>query len=99
MYVSVPEGVTEQDMRTLYEETYGDEPFIHLLPAGEAATLRHVTNTNRCAISLTAADPGRPAGPDYIIVATIDNLLKGASGQAIQSFNIAAGMEETLGLL
>ena len=76
-----------------------NEPFIHLLPAGEAATLRHVTNTNRCAISITPADPGQPDGPDYVDVATIDNLLKGASGQAIQSFNIAAGMDETLGLL
>ena len=99
MYVSVPDGVSEEDVRMLFAETYLDEPFIHLLPAGQAATLRHVTHTNRCAISITSADPSQPDGPDYIIVATIDNLLKGASGQAIQNFNISVGLEETDGLV
>jgi N-acetyl-gamma-glutamyl-phosphate reductase len=99
MYVSVPGGISQEDVRSVYVETYQNEPFVHLLPAGEAATLRHVTHTNRCAISIAPADPGQPDGPDYVIVATIDNLLKGASGQAIQCFNIAAGMDETLGLV
>lgn len=99
MYVSAPAGVTERQIRDLYAETYAGEPFIHLLPAGQLATLRHVTNTNRCAISITPADPGEPDGPDYIVVATIDNLVKGASGQAIQCFNLAAGLDETAGLL
>ena len=99
MYVSVPEGVTEQMIRDLYTETYTGEPFIHLLPAGQIASLRHTTNTNRVAISITPTDPAEPDGTDYIIVATLDNLVKGASGQAIQNFNIAAGIEETAGLL
>ena len=99
IYVSVSEGVTEQMIRDLYNETYAGEPFIHLLPAGQIATLRHTTHTNRVAISITPADPTQPDGPDYIIVATLDNLVKGASGQAIQNFNIAAGLEETTGLL
>jgi N-acetyl-gamma-glutamyl-phosphate reductase len=99
MYVSVPAGVTEQMIRDLYRETYTGEPFIHLLPAGQIATLRHTTNTNRVAISITPTDPAQPDGPDYIIVATLDNLVKGASGQAIQNFNIAAGLDETAGLL
>lgn len=99
IYVTVAEGVGEQDIRSLYAETYGAEPFIHLLPAGQLATLAHVTHTNRCAISITPADPRTPAGRDYIVVATIDNLLKGAGGQAIQNFNIAAGLDETAGLL
>lgn len=99
MYVSVPTGVTETQVRDLYVETYTGEPFIHLLPAGQQATLRHTANTNRCAISITPADPTEPNGVDYIIVSTLDNLLKGASGQAIQNFNIAVGLDETLGLL
>jgi N-acetyl-gamma-glutamyl-phosphate reductase len=99
MYVSVPAGVTEQQVRDLYAETYAAEPFIHVLPAGQLATLRHTTYTNRCAISITPADPTQPDGPDYIVVATLDNLIKGASGQAIQSFNIAIGVDETAGLL
>ncbi len=98
IYVSVPDGVTEQDIRTLYAETYAGEPFIHLVPAGQTATLHHVNYSNRCAISITPADPAQPDGPDYIIVATLDNLLKGASGQAMQNFNIAMGIDETLGL-
>jgi N-acetyl-gamma-glutamyl-phosphate reductase len=69
------------------------------MPAGQQATLRHTTYTNRCAISITPADPTEKDGEDYIIVATLDNLLKGASGQAIQNFNIAAGLDETAGLL
>lgn len=99
MYVSVPPGVSETQIRQLYAEQYANEPFIHLLPASQQATLRHTTNTNRCAISVTPADPTEPDGTDYIIVATLDNLLKGASGQAIQNFNIATGLDETLGLL
>lgn len=99
MYVSVPDGVSEVDVRSAYEETYAGEPFIHLLPSGELATLRHVTETNRCAISVMPANPDEQDGPDYIIVSTLDNLIKGASGQAIQCFNIAAGIDETAGLL
>lgn len=98
IYLSVPAGVTETQIRELYAEAYAGEPFIHLLPAGQQASLRHTVNTNRCAISITPTDPTVPNGPDYIIVATLDNLLKGASGQAIQNFNIAAGLDETLGL-
>lgn len=99
MYVSVPGSVSAEDVRRVYAQTYAGEPFIHLLPADQIATLRHVTYTNRCAISITPANPDEPDGPDYIIVATIDNLIKGASGQAIQAFNIAAGLDETLGLI
>lgn len=99
IYISVIDGVREADIRELYAQTYDDEPFIHLLPSGQLATLRHTTHTNACAISITPVDPGQPDGPDYVIVASIDNLLKGASGQAMQNFNIAAGIEETAGLV
>ncbi len=99
IYVSVPAGVTEVQIRDLYAETYANEPFIHLVPAGQMATLHHTTHSNRCAISIISADPTQPDGPDYIIVATLDNLIKGASGQAIQNFNIAVGLDETLGLM
>jgi N-acetyl-gamma-glutamyl-phosphate reductase len=99
MYVSVPQGVSEQMIRDLYAETYAGEPFIHLLPAGQLASLRHTSYSNRVAISITPTDPTEPDGTGYIIVATLDNLIKGASGQAIQNFNIAAGLDETAGLL
>ena len=99
MYVTVPAGVSERQIHDLYTTTYAGEPFIHLLPAGQLATLRHVTHSNRCAISITPANPDEPDGREYIIVATLDNLVKGASGQAIQCFNVAAGLPETEGLL
>jgi N-acetyl-gamma-glutamyl-phosphate reductase len=99
MYVSVPQGVSEADVRELYCTIYAGEPFMQLLPAGQLATVRHVANSNRCAISITPANPDEADGPDYIVVAAIDNLVKGASGQAIQCYNVAAGLPETLGLI
>lgn len=99
MYVDVVDGVSENDIRNVYAETYIDEPFVHVLPAGQTASLRHTVHTNRCAISITSVDPTRLDGTEYIITATEDNLLKGASGQAMQNFNIAIGLEETMGLL
>lgn len=99
MYVSVPAGVTEAAIRQQYCAQYTNEPFVHVLPAGQFATLRHVTNSNRCAISITPANPHEVDGPDYIVVAAIDNLVKGASGQAVQCYNIAAGIEESAGLI
>jgi N-acetyl-gamma-glutamyl-phosphate reductase len=99
MYVRTPPGVTEEQVRARYAEQYAGEPFIHLLPAGQQATLRHTVHTNRCAISITAENPGDPACRDFIIVATEDNLIKGASGQAVQCMNISFELDETAGLL
>lgn len=99
MYVSLPQGISEQQVRDLYAETYAGEPFVYLVAPGQVATLRHVTHTNRCAISITPVDPADAGGTEYIVVATLDNMVKGASGQAIQNFNIAAGLDETAGLL
>ncbi|MFN8442668.1 MAG: N-acetyl-gamma-glutamyl-phosphate reductase [Caldilineaceae bacterium] len=99
MYVSVQKGVSEHQIRDLYAETYANEPFVHLLPAGQMATIHHTMHTNRVAISITAANPTEPDGQDFIIVCTEDNLIKGASGQALQNFNIMMGLDETLGLI
>ncbi len=98
MYVDVPAGVTEERIRELYAENYAGEPFIHLLPAGEQASLAHTAGTNRCAIGITQADPLLPDGGEYVITASIDNLIKGGSGQAVQNYNIAVGLDETAGL-
>ena len=86
-------------MRELYAETYAGEPFIHLLPAGQMATLRHVAYTNRCAISIPPDNPDDPNRADYIVVATLDNLVKGASGQAIQASTLPLGWMRRSGLL
>ncbi len=97
MYVTLPQGVTEQQVRDLYAEAYAAEPFVYLVAPGQVATLRHVNHSNRCAISITPVEP--QGGRDYVVVATLDNMVKGASGQALQNFNLAAGLDETAGLL
>ena len=98
MYVSVQRGVSEADIRSLYAETYAAEPFIQVLPPGALASIRHVSHSNGCAISITPSHPERPHGTDYVVVSSIDNLIKGASGQAVQNMNIALGLPETTGL-
>ena len=77
------------------EEAYAGETFVHVLPAGKLASLAHVVNTNRCAISVVSA--GAPG--EWIIVTALDNLVKGAAGQALQNMNVMFGLEETMGLI
>ncbi len=93
IYVTLAEAVEEGDLRDLYTIAYDAEPFIEVLPAGEPASLAHVTYTNRCAIGLTLA------GRTLILTSAIDNLIKGAAGQAIQNMNAMFGCAETTGLI
>lgn len=81
-------------LRKLYEEFYRDAPFVRVLPAGQYPNVHHVRGSNFCDIGLYA-DP-RTRG--VVIVTAIDNLVKGASGQAIQNMNLMLGFEETVGL-
>ncbi|HSM58124.1 MAG TPA: N-acetyl-gamma-glutamyl-phosphate reductase [Candidatus Sulfomarinibacteraceae bacterium] len=92
VYAPVATGWEESTISALYDEVYGDEPFVQLLPAGNLATLEHVNHSNRCALALTFA------GDRLIVTAAIDNLLKGAAGQAVQNMNVMFGFEETTAL-
>ncbi len=94
IYVRVRPDLSEATIRSLYHEAYAAEPFVKLLPASQLATIAHASHTNLCAISLTLAEPGL-----LIVASAIDNLVKGASGQAIQSMNVMFGLPETTGLL
>ncbi len=98
MYVSVRNGVSEGDIRSLYAETYAAEPFIQMLSPETLASIRHVSHSNGCAISVTPVHPDRSDATNYVVVSSIDNLIKGASGQAVQNMNIALGLAETAGL-
>ncbi|GAB4266783.1 MAG: N-acetyl-gamma-glutamyl-phosphate reductase [Candidatus Promineifilaceae bacterium] len=93
IYVNLTYGADLQTVHNCYRETYGREPFVKVLPLGELATLSHVVHTNRCAIALTLA------GQTLIITSAIDNLVKGAAGQAVQNMNVMFGLQETAGLL
>jgi N-acetyl-gamma-glutamyl-phosphate reductase len=74
----------------LYEDFYADHPFTHL--SQEAIFLKQVVNTNKCVIQL------EKVGSKLVIHSAIDNLLKGASGQAVQNMNLMFGLEECAGL-
>ena len=80
---------------SLWERAYPDEPFVQILEVGKTATLAHVVHTNRCALSVSPA--GVPG--ELILITALDNLVKGASGQAVQNMNAMYGLDETLGLL
>lgn len=93
-YVKLKGGATADDLRDALRNAYKDEPFVKVLADGVAPQTRHVRASNLCLINVFADRlPGRA-----IIISAIDNLVKGASGQAIQNFNIMYGFEETLGL-
>lgn len=94
IYVSIPETSSAEAIHNRFCEAYAEEPFIWVLPPGQLATLAHAVHTNRCVLSLTQPMPGQ-----LIICSAIDNLVKGAAGQAVQNFNLMFGLEETTGLV
>jgi N-acetyl-gamma-glutamyl-phosphate reductase len=82
------------DLQELYEQWYADEPFVDVLPPGMLPQTRTVKGANRCQLAVAL-----PQARDTVVVmAAIDNLVKGASGQAIQNMNIMLGLEESMGL-
>jgi len=94
IYVKLSPGVTADDLRRRLEERYRGEPFVAVLPAGQAPQTRHVRGSNRVLIGVFADRvPGRA-----ILVSAEDNLVKGASGQAVQNMNVMLGLPETTGL-
>ena len=85
---------TSVDLQALYEKRYANEPFVDVMPAGSHPETRSVRGANVCRIAVH-----RPQGGDLVVVlSVIDNLVKGASGQAVQNMNILFGLDERLGL-
>ncbi|HYE38099.1 N-acetyl-gamma-glutamyl-phosphate reductase [Methylocaldum sp.] len=82
------------DLQALFEERYRTEPFVDILPSGSHPDTRNVRGVNRCQIAVH-----RPLeGNTVVILSVIDNLVKGAAGQAVQNMNLMFGLEETAGL-
>jgi N-acetyl-gamma-glutamyl-phosphate reductase len=82
------------DLQALFESRYQDEPFVDVMPAGSLPETRSVQGANVCRIAVH-----QPQNSDTVVVlSVIDNLVKGASGQAIQNMNIMFGLEETAGI-
>ena len=91
IYASLKGTWTIDQVRKMYEEFYKAEPFVHLLPEGRWPHTKWVAGSNNCHLNFTIDErAGR-----VIIVSAIDNLVKGASGQAIQNMNLLFGLPET----
>jgi N-acetyl-gamma-glutamyl-phosphate reductase len=93
IYVRVPPGTTEEALGDIFQRAYSGEPFVRLVGAA-LPEIKHVAHTNFCDIGWRVDPTGR-----VIMVSVIDNLLKGASGQAVQNMNVMLGVPETAGLL
>jgi N-acetyl-gamma-glutamyl-phosphate reductase len=84
-----------EDLLAVYQKAYASEPFVRLYAPGQAPDIRAVARTNYCDIGMHYdAATGRA-----VVISAIDNLVKGAAGQAIQNMNLALGYTETAGLL
>jgi N-acetyl-gamma-glutamyl-phosphate reductase len=92
VYLRLTPGTTAVDVRRAYAAAYADEPFVQLLGAGQHPDTRNVRGTNRCHLGLFVD------GDLLVVQSAIDNLGKGAAGQAIQNLNLMAGLPETTGL-
>ncbi len=95
MYAKLKDGVTEEQVRALYEQFCANEQFVRLMPKGATACIATVARSNYCDISLHI---DRRCGR-IVVVSAIDNMVKGAAGQAIQNMNILLGIDEGYGLM
>lgn len=94
IYVTLRKGKTVEDIHAALVAAYGKEPFVHVLPLGQYPQTRHVRGSNMVMIGVVK---DRPEGR-AIVISALDNLVKGASGQAVQNMNIVLGFPETTGL-
>lgn len=92
IHIELAEGWDESRVRAALGAAYADARFVRLLPAGSWPSVNGVRHTNFCDIALSAE------GPHCILVSAIDNLVKGASGQAVQCMNVRFGLPEHAGL-
>lgn len=94
LYGRLERGVNVADLQALYEQRYASEAFVDVMPAGSHPETRSVRASNMCRIAVH-----RPQGGDTVVVlSVIDNLVKGAAGQAVQNLNIMFGFDEEAGL-
>ncbi len=94
IYADIKEGVSEKDIYSAYENAYKDALFVQIMAFKSLPQLKYVVGSNNCQIGF---DISKRTGK-IVIVACLDNLIKGAAGSAIQNFNIMNNIEETTGL-
>jgi len=94
IYAKTMAGIGVDGVHRVLQDFYKSEPFVHVLPLGQVPQSRYVKGSNMIIMGVVAdRQPGR-----VIIIATLDNLVKGASGQAVQNMNVVLGYPETMGL-
>lgn len=93
MYIKLAKPVDKNKILEGYNNAYKNEPFVQVLSENQSPQIKMVRGTNKCQISVTVKDDLA------IVVSAIDNLIKGASGQAVQNMNLMYGWDETEGLL
>ena len=94
LYARLKKQTDTDQMHLLYQEYYKSEPFVRVLPTGQFPNVRNVRGSNFCDIGVYAD----PRSGRAVVVAAIDNLVKGASGQAVQNMNLMMRFDETAGL-
>ncbi|MFP5310050.1 MAG: N-acetyl-gamma-glutamyl-phosphate reductase [Actinomycetes bacterium] len=93
-YATLVEDATAEDVAGALHDAYDAEPFVHVLPAGTFPGVKQVVGSNACHLSAVVD----PRTRRVVVTSVIDNLGKGAAGQALQSVNLLLGLEETAGL-
>ena len=94
LYLRTTEALRWEQVDALYRECYQEAPFVRIRPKDQWPRMRDVVGTNRCDLAFTVDEATRR----LIVVAAIDNLMKGAAGQAVQNLNLMCGFPETTGL-
>lgn len=93
-YARLKPGVTKEQLRSAYEEFYKEEYFVRLLPEGMTADIHNIKYSNFCDVSIYTDE----RTSTFIAISAIDNMVKGAAGQAVQNMNIVFGLDEKCGL-
>ncbi len=94
LYVTLSKKMKTEEVLDLFVESYRGEPFVRIYPKGKLPNTRDVKGSNYCDIGLKVSE----ADGRMVVVTAIDNMVKGASGQAIQNMNVMLGFPETMGL-
>lgn len=94
VYISLENPMTQADAQAAFEDFYRQAPFVKVVPADADLEVKDVVGTNYAKVQVNA-DPDQRL---LVVTTVIDNLIKGASGQAVQNFNLVYGLDETMGL-
>ncbi len=93
-YATLREGISLAQVQQVYANSYADEPFVQVMPAGRQPATKQVSGSNQCYLGLAVDDPAN----QLIVTSAIDNLIKGLSGAAVQCMNLMLGLPETTSL-